>query len=296
MRLCPSVLPLQSPLGHRCWPDRFSSCPTQLHVDLSHTLGCTGVFLPVSNEIYSIYRCNFDLFVGKEWVPCLLTLPPWSIPPCHPCIIFGELSVKIFARFKKLDYFIIKFQDFPIFTSPFQILFLSQDVIFHLSNKYVLESKNVFWWSPIYWCLCFSDIDKKSLPSESHSVVSDSLQPHGLYSPWNSPGQNTGVDSLSLLQGIFPTQGSNPGLPHCRWILYHLNHQGSPRILEWVAYPFSRGSSRPRNQTEVSCTAGGFFTSWAIREAQIQHQILFLFSFRSCVILAFTFRSVIHFG
>ena len=48
------------------------------------------------------------------------------------------------------------------------------------------------------------------------SVVSDSLQPHGLYSPWNSPGQNTGVGSRSLLQGIFPTQGSNPGLLHCR--------------------------------------------------------------------------------
>ena len=55
---------------------------------------------------------------------------------------------------------------------------------------------------------------------ESHSVVSNSLQHHGRYSPWNSPGQNTGVGSLSLLQGIFPTQGSNPGLPHCRQILY----------------------------------------------------------------------------
>ena len=55
--------------------------------------------------------------------------------------------------------------------------------------------------------------------------------------PWDSPGQNTGVGSLSLLQGIFPTEGSNPGLPHCRWILYQLSHKGSPRILEWVAYP-----------------------------------------------------------
>ena len=61
----------------------------------------------------------------------------------------------------------------------------------------------------------------------SHSVVSNSLGPHGL-SSWNSPGQNTGVDSLSLLQGIFPTQGSNPGLPHCRRILYQLSHKGSP--------------------------------------------------------------------
>ena len=61
--------------------------------------------------------------------------------------------------------------------------------------------------------------------SESFSVVSDSLQPHGLYSPWSSPGQKTGVGSLSLLQGIFPAQGSNPGLPHCRWILYLLSHK-----------------------------------------------------------------------
>ena len=61
--------------------------------------------------------------------------------------------------------------------------------------------------------------------------------PVGYTSPWNSPGQNTGVSSLSLLQGIFPTQGSNPGLLHCRWILYQLSHKESPRILEWVAYP-----------------------------------------------------------
>ena len=65
--------------------------------------------------------------------------------------------------------------------------------------------------------------------SESRSVMSDSLQHHGLYSPWNSPGQNTGVGSLSLLQGIFPTQGSDPGLPHCRHILYQLSHKRSPR-------------------------------------------------------------------
>ena len=65
--------------------------------------------------------------------------------------------------------------------------------------------------------------------SESRSVMSDCLQSHGLYSPWNSPGQNAGVGSLSLLQGIFPTQESNPGLPHCRWILYQLNHKDSER-------------------------------------------------------------------
>ena len=65
--------------------------------------------------------------------------------------------------------------------------------------------------------------------SEGCSVVSNSLGPHGLYSPWNSPGQNTGVGSRSLLQGIFSTQGSNPGLPHGRWILLSYEPPGKPR-------------------------------------------------------------------
>ena len=60
------------------------------------------------------------------------------------------------------------------------------------------------------------------------------LQSHGLYNPWNSQGQNSRVGSLSLLQGIFPTQGSNPGLLHCRWILYQLSSQGSPVSVEKV--------------------------------------------------------------
>ena len=104
--------------------------------------------------------------------------------------------------------------------------------------------------------------------SESCLVMSNSLQPHGLHSPWNSPGPNTGVGSLSLLHGIFLTQGSNPGLPHCRRILYQLSHKGSPRILEWVAYSFSSRSSQPRNQIRLSFIASGFFTNWAVRGAQ----------------------------
>ena len=64
--------------------------------------------------------------------------------------------------------------------------------------------------------------------SKSHSVMSNSLWPHGLCSPWNSLGQNTGVGSLSLLQRIFPIQGLNPGLLHCRQILYQLSHKGGP--------------------------------------------------------------------
>ena len=91
--------------------------------------------------------------------------------------------------------------------------------------------------------------------------MSDSLSSHGLYSLWNSPGQNTGVGSLSLLQGIFPTQELNPDLLHCRQILYQLSHKGRPRIPEWVAYPFSSRSAQPRNRTGVSCIAGGFFTN-----------------------------------
>ena len=81
--------------------------------------------------------------------------------------------------------------------------------------------------------------------SESHSVVSNSLWPRPEY--WSGEP--------------FPSPGNlpNPGLLHCRWILYQLSHKGSPRIQEWVAYPFSSGSSQSRNQTGVCCIAGGFF-------------------------------------
>ena len=76
-------------------------------------------------------------------------------------------------------------------------------------------------------CLLISwQLSPSAVISESHSVVSESLQSHGLYSPWNSPDQNIGVGSLSLLQGIFPTQGLNSGLPHCRQILHQLSHKG----------------------------------------------------------------------
>ena len=73
--------------------------------------------------------------------------------------------------------------------------------------------------------------------------------PPGSFVHGDSPGKNTGVGCHALLQGIFPTQGLNPGLLHCGQLLYHLSHKGSPRILEWVIYPFSRGSSQPRNWT-----------------------------------------------
>ena len=101
--------------------------------------------------------------------------------------------------------------------------------------------------------------------SESHSVVSDSLPPHGLYSPWNSPGQNTGVGSLSLLQGIYPTKGSRPGLPHCRQIIYQLSQT---RILEWDAISISRGIF-PTQELNPCLLLGRWITShWATREAK----------------------------
>ena len=83
--------------------------------------------------------------------------------------------------------------------------------------------------------------------SESHSVVSNSVTPWALQSMEFSRPEY-GVGSLFLLQGIFPTQRPKPAFPHCRRILCQLTHRGSPGILEWGACPFSRGSSRPRNQ------------------------------------------------
>ena len=89
--------------------------------------------------------------------------------------------------------------------------------------------------------------------------------------PAEPPGnpKDTGVGSLSLLQGTFLTQESKQDLLLCRQILYHLSHKGTPGILEWVAYPFSSESSQLRNGTGISYIAGGFFTNWVIREARI---------------------------
>ena len=97
--------------------------------------------------------------------------------------------------------------------------------------------------------------------SESRSAVSDSLWPHGLYSPWISPGQSTGMGSLSLLQGIFPTQGSNPGLPHCRQILYQLSHH-SLRL--WSMTKLEKDLTRVRRKflRVVETPVGG--TCWEI--------------------------------
>ena len=139
---------------------------------------------------------------------------------------------------------------------------LSQSLLQHWSIESVRPSNHLILLPPSPLAL-----NKWKKWSESHSIMSDSSRPHGLWSPRDSPGQNSGLGSLSLLQWIIPTQGLNPGLPHGRWMLYQLSHKGSSGILEWVAYPFCSGSSWPRNQTRVSCIAGRFFTNWIIREA-----------------------------
>ena len=89
--------------------------------------------------------------------------------------------------------------------------------------------------------------------SESHSIISDSLRPHGVYSPWNSPSQNTEVGSLSLLQGIFPTQGSNLGLPHCRLILFQLSHREAQEY--WSEQPIPSSVNLPNSGSKPGSSA-----------------------------------------
>ena len=103
-------------------------------------------------------------------------------------------------------------------------------------------------------CLCLL------LLSQSCPTLCDPMDcsPPGFSVLGASSARNTGIGCYALLQRIFPAQGSNPGLPHCRQILCWLNHQGSPRTLGWVAYTFSRGSSWLRNGMRVSSLAGGW--------------------------------------
>ena len=156
----------------------------------------------------------------------------------------------------------------------------------------------VIWLFRSHWHFFYTQLSSDSFSShrtyevsesENRSVVSDSLRPmdytvHGI-----PQARILQWESLFLLQGIFPTQGSNPGLPHCRWILYQLSHKGSPRILEWVAYPFSSGSPQLRNWSGVSCIAGGFFNNWAIRDRPICTPIswlLAMFLYKSSTVLS----------
>ena len=115
-----------------------------------------------------------------------------------------------------------------------------------LAGRYFTTS--VTWQIPNY-----SELTKPRLKSESvsHSVVSNSLQPHGvgparLLCPWDFPSKNTGVGCHFLLQGIFPTQQSYPGLLHCRHILYQLSYKGSweDELIQSAGFSFLRQCQR----------------------------------------------------
>ena len=104
-----------------------------------------------------------------------------------------------------------------------------------------LCTERQLWWYILCYIYC---------ESESRSVLSDSLRPHGLYSPWTSPGQKTGVGSLSLLQRVFLTQESKQGLLCCRRILYQLSYKRSPRIFYHSKKKKKKKS--PRKEEKVS--------------------------------------------
>ena len=181
-----------------------------------------------------------------------LVMPFNQLMLCCPHLLLLPIfpSIRVFSNESVLRIGWPKYWSFRFSIDPFNI----QDwFFFPQSNCDKVMANNSMTQQPQYWAC------------ESCLVVSDSLQPHGLYSPWNSPSQNTGVGSL--LQEVSPTQGLNLGLLHCRQILYQLSHQESPRIQKWVSYPFSWGSYQPRNRTGVSCIADGFFTNRVIREA-----------------------------
>ena len=156
---------------------------------------------------------------------------------------------------------------------PFSEVYLKLSIIFNHGNGTHLKPRIRHYGSklkrirrsPGKWEVLFSRDQVKW--SESHSVVSDYLWPHGLYSPWNSPGQNIGLGSLSFSPEDLPNPGIELRSPTLQAdFFYQLSHQGSPRIQEWVAYSFSRVSFWPRNRTEVSSITGRFI-NWDIREA-----------------------------
>ena len=144
--------------------------------------------------------CGFSLLYPHSFIhPFLLILPSsWPPPPLSSSLLFSSLLPRSLA---------------------------CQGLYSHLSSLISRQDWKETERSsqPLHNC---QDVRE----SDSRSAVSDFFRPHGLYSPWTPPGQNTGVGSLSLLQGIFPMQGSNPGLPHCSQILYELSHKGSPRM------------------------------------------------------------------
>ena len=138
--------------------------------------------------------------------------------------IYGEAGIFIHGVYY-ISYFLIRMKWSRVKSLSRVQLFVTPWTVAYQAPPFMGFSRQEYWSG-----LSFPSPRSEVKWSESRSVMSSSLRPNGLYSPWNSPGQNTGVGSLSLLQEIFPNQGSNPGLPHCGQMLYQLSHKGSLAI------------------------------------------------------------------
>ena len=232
---------------HQVWAPYFRTHPLAW-------CSIVRVLLGISNAYQvSYFLCPHVPPVLSEFLPsallCLVAFTS-SIPPPALLILTSTL---------------VLIQTFPLtFFNP---------IMNFLLQKVKVKSLSSVWLFATPW----------TVPARLLHPWDFSRQEHWSGLPFPSPGDipNPGIEPrspalqadslLSELQGkllgIFPTRGLNPGLSYYRQILYQLSHKGSPRILEWVACPFSRGSSQPRNRTGLFCIAGRLFTNWAIREA-----------------------------
>ena len=210
---------------------------------------------------FSIHPCVFGPHVTR-WLLCLQT--------SHLCCRQKEEDIK--AKGKRAEWLACKpcltncpFLTWPAGASRWEIV--SGPAVGDGSAKQHSLATGSYSIGQLIWIVLYADYGGVCvcLVAQSCLTLCDPMgcSPPGSSVHGDSPDKDTGVGCYTLLQGIFPTQGSNPVLLYRKQILYWR----SPRILEWVTYPFSKGSSQPRNQTRVSCIAGRFFTSWANREA-----------------------------
>ena len=221
-----------------------------LNFCLSEKLFISPSFLNEALAGYSNIGCRFFPFTTliiscHSLLPCRVSAErpavkhmgfPVYVTCCFSLVAFNILSLCLV--FVSLITICVSPWVYPIWDSLF-LLDLIGYFLFHAGEIFNYNLFKKFLIPFIFLFLFWKWKESKSL-----SVVSDSLWPHGLYSPYNSLGQNTRVGSLSLLQGNFPTQRSNPGLLHCRQILYHLSHKGSPIIRMLVHLIFSQSSLR----------------------------------------------------
>ena len=195
-----------------------------------------------SSRIKSLPDPNTSSWI--HWLILQRAVPAWTRPQRH----LGS-PISLFSLVQSLSR--VRLFAIPLTAACQASLSVtnSQNLLKLISIKLVMPSNHLILCCPlllrpsIYIYKYIINIHKMKVTQSCQTLWS-----RGQYSPWNSRGQNTGVCSLSLLQGVFPTQGLNPGLLHCRQILYQLSNQGNQRIPEWVAYPFCCGSSQPRNE------------------------------------------------